>query len=162
MWKFTELANGFDKLVKDDEHFLDDVFTDLMTDAQNPQSSWYGNALRYVAVGAGYSTFKLSTVVAKGFVDVLRIGDGVQEGGWGYAKDGLRLLMIVGPALRGGRMLLSQVASVDATATIGNCGWIQAARALRMTGVKHFAQLADILGGAGKAGVAYTPGLQNV
>jgi len=162
MWKFTEVADWFDNLVKEDQHFLDGVFTDMMAKTQSPDSSWYGNTLRYIGVGAGYSTFKLSTEVAKGFVDVLRLGDGVQKGGWGYAQDGLRLLMVAGPVLRGGRALISAVAAVDETVTVGNCGWIAAARALRMTGVKHFAKLADILAGARDAGVAYTPGLETV
>jgi hypothetical protein len=145
MWKFTELADAFDRIVASDHKFLDQEFTQMVTEARQPQTSLWGKTWRYAVVIGGGGTFTVSTEAAKGFVDILRVGDGVQKGGWGYGQDALRLLVFAGPVLRGGRILLSEVAAVDAMPNVGNCGWVATARALRLSGVKHYARLADLI-----------------
>jgi hypothetical protein len=102
--------------------------------------------LGFVAVvSAG---FKFTTTVSKGFLDVLRIGDGVRKGGWGYGEDALRALVVVGPALRGIRMASGLVASVDTNASMGNCAWVAAARGARLSG-RLFASIKDVAKFAG-------------
>ena len=67
---------------------------------ENPQ--WWNVAL--ATVGSTSMEF------LGGYVDVLRLGEGAAEGGWGYGKDALRVVSIVpigkvvkmgGQALRG-------------------------------------------------------------
>lgn len=82
-----------------------------------------------------------------GFVDVLRLGEGAAEGGWGYAEDALRLLVISGPAgkaLRVGRIRLAKFMA-DPNPAAGACTWVAASKALRQTGTRHFATVDDLL-----------------
>lgn len=154
MWVFTEIADAWDRLREEDGRFLDQQFLSwtqyALAHADDPE--WYSslrNAAIYTGVGLGYATWTLSTTVATGFIDTLRLGDGIIEGGWGYGKDALRLLVVAGPALRLGRFGLAQLASVDAFPTTGTCAYVAAAKALRMTGVKHFATVEDLAKAAG-------------
>lgn len=156
MWVFTEIADAWDRLREEDGRFLDQQFLGwteyALAHADDPE--WYSslrNAAIYTGVGLGYATWTLSTTVATGFIDTLRLGDGIMEGGWGYGKDALRLLMVAGPALRLGRIGLSRLASVDAFPATGTCAYVAAAKALRMTGVKHFAAVEDLAKVAGIA-----------
>src|SRR5262249_22209299 len=119
---------------------------------------WYRNAFVYTVSGLAYGINTLSTEVLGSFVDVLRLGDGVREGGWGYGRDVLRLLVIAGPTLRVARYGITLVAAVDEAPQIGNCTWVAATRALRMTGVKHYARVGDLAQAAGVSGVADTGG----
>ena len=154
MWVFTQIADGWDRLREEDGRFLDEQFTSWTKHAldHSDDPEWYSplrNVAIYTGVGLGYATWTLSTSVATGFIDTLRLGDGVQEGGWGYGKDALRLLVFAGPALRLGRLGLSRLASIDAFPATGTCAWVAAAKALRMTGVKHFARVEDLAKSAG-------------
>lgn len=148
MWVFTEWANAFDKVKQDNEKALDSWLQEWVATTLDDKSPWYRNALIYTASGTAYAVNKLSTEVLGGFVDVLRLGDGVKDGGWGYGKDALRLLIVVGPALRAARYGITLVAAVDEIA-LENCTWIAAARALRLTGTKHYARLGDLAKAAG-------------
>jgi nucleoid-associated protein YgaU len=154
MWIATEIADDFDKLRKEDDRILDDVFQGWVDYAVKHEDDpvWYSalrNAAIYTGAGILYGSWKLSSTVASGFLDTLRLGDGVKEGGWGYAQDALRLLVVAGPVLRIGRFGLSKLASVDMFPQVGNCAWVAAAKALRMTGVRHFATLDDLAKAAG-------------
>jgi hypothetical protein len=57
-----------------------------------------GNPIAYVIAGQN-----LSLTLLQGMVDTLRIGNGVRDGGWGYAQDALRGIAVLAPALRGVR-----------------------------------------------------------
>ncbi|MDQ4075912.1 MAG: hypothetical protein M3220_06645 [Chloroflexota bacterium] len=98
----------------------------------------------------------LSTAMELGgaFVDVLRLGEGAAEGGWGYGKDALRLLTIPGLAGSVGRlgrlgaaaiteMRLLKIAPISSSLPI--CSWVAATQALRLTGVRHLAAVDDLL-----------------
>jgi hypothetical protein len=156
VWVFTEIADAWDRLREEDGRFLDQQFLSWTQYAlaHSDDPAWYSsvrNAAIYTGVGLGYATWTLSTTVATGFIDTLRLGDGIAEGGWGYGKDALRLLMVAGPAVRLGRFGLSALASVDAFPTTGTCAFVAAAKALRMTGVKHFGTVEDLARAAGIA-----------
>ena len=145
-WLFTEWADGFDRLVHDDEVFIEDWGTRAAGDYLH--HGGVGDWLELAGASAAYAGFKFSSTVAKGFVDVLRIGDGVKKGGWGYGQDALRALVVVGPALRGFRSLAGLVAEVDFNANLGNCTWVAAARSLRFSG-RLFARVGDLARWAG-------------
>ncbi|MDQ2841476.1 MAG: hypothetical protein M3Y72_10650 [Acidobacteriota bacterium] len=138
MWFFTEIANGFDRMVHEDEVFLENWGTEAAAKHLRNEGS-----IELGAAPVAWAGFKLTTTVSKGFVDVLRIGDGVKKGGWGYGEDALRGLVVVGPALRGIRIASGLVVSVDANASMGNCAWVAAARGARLSG-RLFASIKDV------------------
>jgi hypothetical protein len=149
MWVFTEVADWFDKTRGDTDAIVDQNLQPWVASTLYEDHSWYRNAGVYFAAGTLYALNKFTTTVASGFVDVLRVGDGFKEGGWGYGKDALRLLMFVGPAFRGARYGLSLVKSVDIGGPI--CTWVAAARLLRLTGgwFKVSTKLSDVARNAG-------------
>jgi hypothetical protein len=74
----------------------------------------------------------------------------------GVAQDGLRLLSVAAPAFRGLRLsvgvlprLIGPVSETAATANADACAWVAAVNALRMTGARHFASIAQMLDAAG-------------
>ena len=144
MWVFTEIADWFDKTRADNDAWIDSGLQPWVATTLYDDSPWYRNVGVWAAAGTLYSLNKFTTTVASGFVDVLRLGDGVQEGGWGYGKDALRLLMVIGPALRGARWAVSLIPAVDVSPAAGNCTWVAAARLLRLTGTRPLAQLGDV------------------
>ncbi|MGX5734139.1 peptidoglycan-binding domain-containing protein [Bosea thiooxidans] len=87
---FSEYADWWDKQKHETEKILGEWVE------QNPQ--WWT-----VAVATGVQT---SMDLGAGFVDVLRFGEGMAQGGLaGVGKDALRLLAILGPLGRAGGML---------------------------------------------------------
>ena len=148
VWLFTEVADGFDRLVHDDEVFIGDWGTRAAGDYL--RNGGVGDWLELAGASAAYAGFKFSSTVAKGFIDVLRIGDAVKKGGWGYGQDALRALVVVGPALRGVRTAAGLVAEVDFNANLGNCAWVAAARSLRFSG-RLFSSVGDLARWAGLA-----------
>lgn len=94
--------------------------------------NWFGIAV----ATAGNTAMDL----AAGFVDVLRLGQGTAQGGWGYAHDGLRLLAIIPPLARVGGLVRNfrnlRLAMLIEDSGRGHCASITAMRALRQTGQK--------------------------
>jgi len=86
--------------------------------------------------------------ISQGFVDTLKLGNGIRSGTFkGFVVDGLRLLNITGV---GGAVFqrLSRVLVV--TQTGGNlCSWIATANAIRRSGQRFFISLADLAAEAG-------------
>lgn len=158
MWVFTEVADWFDKARQDNEKWIDSELQPWVATTLYDSSPWYRNVGVWAAAGTLYSLNKFTTTVASGFVDVLRVGDGVKEGGWGYGKDALRVLMLAGPALRSLRWAAALVPAVDETQTMGNCTWIAATRMARWTGVKPLATLGDVARAQGLSGIGETGG----
>ena len=142
MWFLTELADGFARVVHDEDVYLDKIGTDAASDFLKEESN--GNLVKLYGAGVFQAGFKMSTTVLNGFVDVLRLGDGVKKGGWGYGEDAFRALMIVGPTLRGARWAAGLVAGVDLDASLGNCAWVAGARAIRLTSMRLFASVTDL------------------
>lgn len=94
------------------------------------------------------TTVHTSMALGNGFVDVARLGEGVEKGGWGYGEDALRLLSVAGPSVRASRMAITRLV----TNPPGDlCAWVSATQALRQTGVKHFAVVDDIARAVGKS-----------
>lgn len=100
-----------------------------------------------IVATAAQTLVEFPMALGAGFVDVLNLGKGTAEGGWGYAEDGLRLLTVAAPLARGGRTLLSRVVALQ-DAQLPNCTWMSAVKALRETGTRHFATLKDLMGAA--------------
>jgi hypothetical protein len=87
---FSEYADWWDKQKRETEAILGEWVQD------NPQ--WWA-----VAVATGVQT---SMDLGAGYVDVLRFGQGMAEGGLGgIGKDGMRMLAILGPVSKGMGML---------------------------------------------------------
>jgi hypothetical protein len=92
------------------------------------------------------TTMYTGGAIVRGFVDVLRLGEGVKQGGWGYGHDALRLTAVAGPLAKLGiralgtiaRPLAREAALVDDVQGVlgdpgsGRCAWIASTRALRM------------------------------
>jgi hypothetical protein len=111
MWVLTKVADWFDQTRADNDAWVDQYLQPWVATTLYEDSPWYRNVGVWAASGVLYSLNKFTTTVASGFVDVLRVGDGMKERGWGYGKDALRILMILGPAVRGARYAVSLVPS---------------------------------------------------
>jgi len=86
-----------------------------------------------------------SMTLGAGFVDLLRLGEGIKEGGWGYAQDGLRLLSFAGPVVRLGRLGLAKW-TVDPMPGEGICAMVAIAKAMRQTGNRFFLRAEEVIG----------------
>jgi hypothetical protein len=163
MWIFTEAADWFDKTRTDNNKVLDQTFqgwVDYATKHENEQSFWPAlrNGMIYAGTGTLYALNQFTSTVASGFVDTLRIGDGVRTGGWGYGQDALRLLSVAGAAakplnalVKVGRVGLANVVAVDIAPVKPICTWVTAAKALVMTGTRHFATVESLAKAMGLA-----------
>ncbi|MGO4339218.1 hypothetical protein AB4037_30305 [Labrys sp. KB_33_2] len=127
MWKFTELADWWSQQQKESEAILDKWVED---------SNYSQGAM---IVGAG--TKALMTFGA-GFVDVLRLGDGLAKGtAAGAGQDGLRLIAIlpIGKAAQMVRSVKGAIMArliVDINPNAGICAWVASAKALTQIGAK--------------------------
>lgn len=93
------------------------------------------------------TSVKTSMDLGAGFVDVLRLGKGASDGGWGFAEDGLRIIGIVGPLGRGAKLVRSAFGArgarliADPNPGAGICSWVNSTKALRQTGQKIYASV---------------------
>jgi hypothetical protein len=123
MWVFTSVADWFDEKRGESDHILDKWVED----------SGYSQGAMIVAA----TTHSITTFGA-GFVDVLRLGDGVKAGGLkGWGTDAMRFVAIF-PAGKGANILKSVrgTAAAKLVADTGgpNCFWVASAKALRQVG----------------------------
>lgn len=152
MWIFTEAADWFDKIRLGNNQFLDDTFQGWSNyvDKHNADPGFFpavrNIAIMWGGVGPLYALNQFTSTVASGFIDTLRIGDGIKAGGWGYGQDALRLLMFA-PFLRVARLGFLKVFSVDPGG--GICTWVAVKNALGLTGTQHFITLGKVLDYAG-------------
>ena len=132
MWLFTDLADWWDEKKQESSKYLHEFVDE--------HDSWWA-----IAIAGSVQT---AMNLGGGFVDVLRLGDGVRQGTWrGVLHDGLRLLSLAGPIAKVGRGI-SRVLVADPGG--GICAWVSATQALRQTEVRHFATIADIAAATGK------------
>lgn len=118
------------------------------------------NFFGVVVATAGRTAIEFPMAIGAGFVDILNLGKGTAEGGWGYLQDGLRFVSAVAPLARGGQAIISRVLAMG---TEGNCAWIATAKALMQTGTKTFASIGTLTeaGGAASSGVETVSQLVN-
>ena len=93
-----------------------------------------------------------------GIVDSLNFGEGMAEGGiQGVGKDTLRLIGLLGPLGRGGKLL--HTGAIARNARIARlirdpggpiCGWVSGTQAFRHTGTKLFVAVDDLAKALGK------------
>lgn len=120
----------------DEQHRISSKALDDMVDAH---PNWFSVTVATLA--------ETSMTLGAGLVDVLRLGEGVAEGGVkGYLHDGLRLLQVAPAAGKLSRFVLARVL-VDAGGDI--CTWMSATKALRQVGVSSFATVDDLARAAG-------------
>ena len=120
-----------------DEQYVEsqEALDEFVTNNDGTNTSVYG---RSIIATAAYTSMTLGA----GLVDILRIGEGVKEGGWGYAKDGLRILALAGPVVKLGRLGL---AKWTYNPPGGICASVAAAQALRQTGNRLFISVYNVL-----------------
>jgi hypothetical protein len=135
MWAASDIADWWDRQHRSSEKELERFVDD------NPN-------LFGVIVATAAST---AMEIGAGTVDVLRFGEGMAEGGLkGFGKDALRAVSLAG-ALGKGAKLVQSFAGARAARLILNtpgpvCGWVSITKALRQTGTKMYASVADLLG----------------
>jgi outer membrane protein OmpA-like peptidoglycan-associated protein len=144
MWKFTEFADGLDEASEKADQLV-------LKGADEDVDRWWGVR---VAHAANYAANRIETFLWGGYVDLLRLGDGIKEGGWrGWAQDGLRLLQIL-PLARASKFIgrsLRRANRIRRAVAISErpgekiCGWVSMKQALIQTGVKHAATLDDVI-----------------
>ena len=130
MWKFTEAADWFESKRTQSDAILD----------QWVEDSHYNQGVMIVAA----STKAVSTFGA-GFVDILRLGDGLKEGSLaGAGKDALRAVAIF-PVGRAASMLKSArgitLAKVVVDTGGPNCFWVASAKAFGQISHKYNGRL---------------------
>jgi len=130
MWHFTEVADWFEKNRAQSDEILD----------QWVEESNYNKGIMIAA-----STTKALTTLGAGFVDLLRLGDGVKEGSLeGVGTDALRFVAIF-PVGKATSMIKSAkgISAAKFIADTGgpNCFWVASAKALRQVGQKYKGRL---------------------
>jgi len=125
MWYLTEVADLWDKQHQESEEFLDQFVLD------NP------NQFGIITATAIHTSMTLGS----GLVDLLRLGDGVIQGGLsGWGRDGLRLIGIAGPIGKGVQLIKSvkntRIASLIVDVGGPRCSWIASTKAMIHTGYK--------------------------
>lgn len=99
------------------------------------------NFFAVVLATTAKTAIEFPMTIGAGFVDILNLGKGAAEGGWGYLQDGLRFVSALAPLARGGQAIVSRVLAMG---TEGNCAWIATAKALMQTGTKTFASVGNL------------------
>jgi hypothetical protein len=91
---------------------------------------------------------KLSWALTDGLGDTLRLGEGVQSGGWGYARDALRVLSVVPAA---SVIRVERVLAASFEHEIGPlCSSVSITKALRLTGQDLYITVDDMMSAAGR------------
>lgn len=130
MWYFTDIVDWFEKNRGESEKVLD---------------KWVEDSGYSTGSMATAATTKAFMTVGAGFVDLLRLGDGVKEGSLkGVGEDALRVVAIF-PVGKAASMLKSakglSVARFIADTGGPNCFWVASAKALRHIGQQYRGRL---------------------
>lgn len=152
MWHFTELADGFDRFVHQQDVFLDPITDDLAMDVVKDPSAWHWTRFLAASFVQGALIKFAAGTVAGSFVDVLRIGDGIQEGGWGWGEDALRALIVVDALGKAGTAVARNFKGFVGAQQIGetSCAWLTGVRSLQMSGQKLGMSLTKLAAASGK------------
>jgi len=130
VWYFTEIADWFERNRAQSDDILD---------------QWVDDSNYNKGVMVAASVTKALTTFGAGFVDLLRLGDGVKEGSLkGVGTDTLRFVAVfpVGKAVS----VLKSTKGVSAAKFIADtrgphCFWVASAKALRQVGHKYKGRL---------------------
>jgi hypothetical protein len=130
MWFFTEIADWFDG-----EHARSDSVLDAWVEDSN-----YDHGVMVIA-----ATTKALTTFGAGFVDLLKLGDGVKSGTLkGAGTDALRVLAVF-PVGKAANLLKSakgiSVAKLIVDTGGPNCFWVASAKAFGQIGQKYGGRL---------------------
>lgn len=136
----AQVADWFDSKVAESQAILKQAGDDLVD--KHP------NMLGVIGATALNAIPGTAMTIAKGQVDVARIGKGIQKGGWGYAEDGLRALSLLSPVSKLAKFGFGKLATAykDPVSTLGACLPVALTKALAQTGqMKAYASLDDFL-----------------
>lgn len=126
-----------------------DDFDVQLRDAERTLDQWVESSHFNTVVMATASTTIAFMRFGQTFVDMLRLGNGLKQGGWrGIGADSLRLLNIAGV---GGATIsrLGRVLVVSQQAGTLTCTWVTTVNALRRTGQRFFGSLDELARAAG-------------
>jgi hypothetical protein len=169
---FVELADQADAKLKEineealKEHrfYLEQMENNKQRGA--PADVKLETGLKLVTIGTSRASIIAASFLVEGMViDVLRIGEGWEQGAWGKTQDILRGLALVGPAVKlagaGARVAAPALRNisglwkaVDFNSRLGNCSWVAAARAIRLSGQRLFITVVDIAKAKGLGSIA--------
>jgi hypothetical protein len=146
----ADVADWWESQRRETKEILDDFVRD--------HPDWFG-----IIVATATET---AMDLGAGLVDVLRLGQGTAEGGWGYGRDALRLLAFAGPLGRAGGLLRNagnaRVARLIADPGGPRCAWVAATKALRQVGQRYGGKLfvaVDDLARAAGTSLQHTAGI---
>jgi hypothetical protein len=127
--------------------FFGDVADDFdvqLNQAQDVLDRWVENTGYSKGAMVAASTTIAFMRVGQSFMDLLRLGNGVRDGGWrGVGSDALRLITVAGVA-GAGVTRLSRILAVTQAAGQNTCAWVTAANALQRTGNRFFVTLEEL------------------
>ena len=83
--------------------YLEDWSEDGLSEFVEKHPNYFAVAVATVA----QTVVEFPLAIGGGFVDILNLGKGAADGGWGYLQDGLRLVSAVGPLARGGQGIIN-------------------------------------------------------
>ena len=142
MFGLEEWADAFDAMHEDNMRAFRRSAQSWVDSEYKDGGEGVGFYAAAVTAGVGDALFDFVQTMGGGMVDTLRIGEGVKEGGWGYLKDGLRVVSVVGGALR--------VARVAGAIAVGggemSCAFTSATKAMRFSGSKYVIPLSKVAG----------------
>ena len=148
------MADGFDKIVEEDDKFIDaGLQKNINYAVKVGQKGGVWQKLEewaiYGETGVSLFVWKGLSLMAKGMVDVLRLGQGTlhDQSAGGVAKDALRMLSILPLGEMAGVLKTARIrplAELPAQIAPMECTTNSAVRALWMTRFKFFARVTDL------------------
>jgi hypothetical protein len=147
MFGLEKIADAWDKFRDEQLRFARSEMQEWVTGVyqRNGENGWFYGAA--VTAGVADALLTFTTGVTSGFVDTLRLGEGVKEGGWGYGKDALRLLAVlpavgmVGKALRAVPLQLLPAAARTSSMA---CGFMAPLKASLLSGQRIWVTLGEM------------------
>ena len=135
MFGLEEIADWWDTQFEESQEILQDWVNESDSDGE------------LYARAAGATVVHTSMQLGASLVDLLRLGEGIEEGGvWGYTQDALRVLSLAGPVARLGRLA---AARWTFNPRGGFCASVATARTLRHSGTNLFIRPWEVFAGTG-------------
>lgn len=130
-------------------------YSEIIESDINRMLARHPNQLGVIAATMAHTFFEFPVFIGEGYVDLLRLGEGIERGGWdGVAEDALRAVGIagvLGEAIGlGSRLASGAMRGIQRLFKLPdpggpNCLWMAAAAAVRETATKWFATVDDLL-----------------
>jgi hypothetical protein len=133
-------ADWFDYQREDNSKFIENAMKQTYEDDAS-----VGNFLLLVGLSIPWLLNNVAGRVSSGYIDTLRIGEGVEQGGWGYGRDALRASILLGPLVRMLRLGAGGMTTLVEAQTAPNCTWVSATRGTLLSGNRYVVTVGDFL-----------------